>query len=253
MLTIAGLHFAVDLDLDSPRAPALLVLTSFLLSFAFIRTSARMIRMRVSWWPGNVETDSGLHIHHLVWGISLLLISGFVSFATDHQSPWLQITAIGFGIGAGLTLDEFALWLRLEDVYWAREGRASLDAIVLATVFAVVVILGIRPMGLDDPGDKLLAAGWVIVFVTISAIAFLKGRFVLGILGLHVPFFGIWTVLRLAKPDSPWAHWRYKGRKLERARERFDPTRRTARERNRLLDLIGGRPSEPDPPARDAG
>lgn len=241
-LTLAGLHFEVDLAFDSPRAPAMLVLVAFLLSFAFIRTSARMIRNRVSWWPGNVETGSGLHIHHLVWGISLLLICGFVAFATELETPWMQITAIGFGIGAGLTLDEFALWLRLEDVYWAREGRASLDAIVLATVFATVVMLGVRPLGLDDPGDKLLAAGAIVLFVGIAAVAFLKGRFVLGIVGLHIPFVGLYTALRLATPDSPWARWRYRGKKLERARERFRPDRPAARRRDRLLDLIGGRP-----------
>lgn len=241
-LTIAGLSFDIDLDFDSPRAPAMLVLVAFLLSFAFIRTSARLIRMRVSWWPGNVETDSGLHIHHLVWGISLLLTCGFVAFATEMETPWLQITAIGFGIGAGLTLDEFALWLRLEDVYWAREGRASLDAIVLATVFAVVVMLGVRPFGLDDSTDKLLAAGTILLFVGVAAIAFLKGRFVLGIVALHIPFVGLYTALRLATPDSPWAHWRYRGEKLERARARFRPDRPAARRRNRVLDMIGGRP-----------
>ena len=245
-LPLAGLYFDVDLDLGSPRAPAMLVLVAFLLSFAFIRTSARMIRSpRFAWWPGNVETDSGLHIHHLVWGISLLLISGFVSFATEFASPWAQITAVGFGIGAGLTLDEFALWLRLEDVYWASEGRASLDAIVLATVFAIVVMLGIRPYGLDDPGDKLLATAAVGGFVGIAAIAFLKGRFVLGIIALHIPLVGLWSALRLANPRSPWAHWRYRDEKLARAQHRFRSDRPAARRRDRLLDLIGGRPSEP--------
>jgi len=243
-LTVAGLYFEVNLDFGSPRAPAMLVLVAFLLSFAFIRTSARMIRSpRFAWWPGNVETGSGLHIHHLVWGISLLLACGFVAFATEMETPWMQITAIGFGIGAGLTLDEFALWLRLEDVYWTREGRASLDAIVLATVFAVVVMLGVRPLGLDDPSDKLLATGAVLLFVGISAVAFLKGRFVLGIVGLHIPFVGLYTALRLATPDSPWARWRYGGNKLERARHRFRPDRPAARRRNRLLDAIGGSPS----------
>jgi hypothetical protein len=241
----AGLYFDVDLDISSPRAPAMLVLIAFLLSFAFIRTSARMIRNpRITWWPGNVETESGLHIHHLVWGISLLLISGFVSFATGFTTPWTQITAVGFGIGAGLTLDEFALWLRLEDVYWAREGRASLDAIVLATVFAIVVMLGIQPFGLDDPGDKLLAAALVGGFVGIAAISFLKGRFVLGIVALHIPLVGLYTALRLATPNSPWAHRRYSGEKLERAQQRFRPDRPAARRRNRMLDFIGGRPSQ---------
>lgn len=244
---LAGLYFEVDLDLGSPRAPAMLVLVAFLLSFAFIRTSARMNRSpRFQWWPGSVETG-GLHIHHLVWGISLLLISGFVAFATEFDTPWAQITAVGFGIGAGLTLDEFALWLRLEDVYWADEGRASLDAIVLATVFAVVVMLGVRPLGLDAPADKLAATVVVIVFVSIAAVAFLKGRFVLGIVSLHIPLVGLYVALRLATPGSPWAHWRYSGHKLARAQHRFRPDRPAARRRTRLLDAIGGAPSEPNP------
>jgi hypothetical protein len=247
-LPLAGLYFDVNLDLGSPRAPAMLVLIAFLVSFAFIRTSARMIRSpRFQWWPGNVETDSGLHIHHLVWGISLLLISGFVCFATDFEAPWKQITAVGFGVGAGLTLDEFALWLHLEDVYWTRDGRASLDAIVLATVFAIVVMLGIQPLGMDDPGSKLGVAAVVMVFVGIAAVSFLKGRFILGILALHIPIVGVYTALRLATPDSPWARRRYHGDKLERSERRFAPDRASVRRRNRMLDLIGGKPT----PSRD--
>jgi hypothetical protein len=254
-LPLAGIYFDVDLDLGSARAPAMLVLVAFLVSFAFIRTSARLIRdPNITWWPGNVETGSGLHIHHEVWGISLLLISGFVAFATEFEAPWRQITAIGFGVGAGLTLDEFALWLRLKDVYWTREGRASLDAIVLATVFAVVVMMGIQPLGLDDPGDKVGVAIAVLVFVGIAAVSFLKGRFILGIVALHIPLVGIYTACRLATPDSPWAHWRYHGEKLARSKHRFRPDRPAARRRNRLLDFIGGKPSQPNPaPPGQAG
>ena len=245
MLPIAALHFDVELDLGSPRAPAMLVLIAFLITFAFIRTSARLMRSpRVPWWPGSVVTG-GLHIHHLVWGISLLLTSGFVAFATELDEPWKQITAIAFGIGAGLTLDEFALWLRLEDVYWAREGRASLDAIVLATVFAAVVIMGVHPIGLGDTGSTLVAIATVLLLAAIASIAFLKGRFVLGIVALHIPFFGIYTMFRLATPGSPWAHWRYKGDKLDRSRKRFAPDRASVRRRNRMLDAIGGKPSQP--------
>jgi hypothetical protein len=239
--TLAALRFDIDLSLTSARGPALLVLVAFLLSFGFIRTSARLMRNpRVSWWPGSVKTESGLHIHHLVWGISLLLLSGFVAFASELQAPWTQITAIGFGIGAGLTLDEFALWLHLEDVYWAKEGRSSLDAVVLATVFAVVVLLGVHPV---DTGSTLAGVGAVLLLVTVSAITFLKGRFVLGILALHILPLGIYTACRLGTPDSAWARWRYRGAKLERARRRFPPDRPWARRRDRLLDLIGGAPS----------
>ena len=249
-LPLAGLYFDVDLDLGSPRAPAMLVLVAFLLSFAFIRTSARMIRSpRFAWWPGNVETDSGLHIHHLVWGISLLLISGFVSFATELESPWAQITAVGFGIGAGLTLDEFALWLRLEDVYWASEGRASLDAIVLATVFAIVVMLGIRPLGLDDPGDKLLATaarGGVRrdrrdrvpegpLRARDRLAAHPARRHLVGAAARD-------AALRRGRTGATAAT------KLARAQHRFRPDRPAARRRNRLLDADRRR-REPSPAA----
>src|SRR5262245_26203175 len=73
--------------------------------------------------PAHVKTAGGLHLHHLVWGIVLLMLSGFLRFVTDPATPWAEILAAAFGIGAGLTLDEFALWIHLRDVYWSEEGR----------------------------------------------------------------------------------------------------------------------------------
>ena len=108
-----------------------LILVAFLCSFGFIRTSAHLIQAQVSWWPGNVETKAGTHIHHLVWGILLLLVMGYLGLAVNPASPWLELVAIAFGIGVGLTLDEFALWLNLEDVYWEEKGRQSSDAGVI--------------------------------------------------------------------------------------------------------------------------
>src|SRR5919206_1182829 len=95
-------HF---LDLQTQRA-GFVLLGAFLISFLFIRTSARLIRSpKVPWWPGSVVTDSGLHLHHLVWGIFLVLISGFLSFVLDPGSPGNEVLAAIFGVGAGLTLD----------------------------------------------------------------------------------------------------------------------------------------------------
>jgi hypothetical protein len=244
MMPLAVLRFDLDPTFGSPRGPALLLLLAFFCSFGFIRTSARLMRSpRVPWWPGSVTTDSGLHIHHLVWGIVLILASGFVAFATELQSPWGQITAVVFGIGAGFTLDEFALWLHLEDVYWAKEGRASLDAVVLATVFAIVVVLGIHPVGLREPVTTLVAVGAVLMSCLLAGLTFLKGRYVLGFLALHLWPLGLWTTVRLAKPDSPWARRRYDREKLERARHRYRPDRPAAKRRDKLLDLLGGAPS----------
>ena len=107
---------------------AFVVLVAFLISFLAIRTSARMTRS-VSWWPGGLETG-GVHVHHLVWGIGLMLVCGFLAFAAPLEAPWWHLVAIGFGVGAGFTLDEYALWFHLDDVYWAEEGRSSFDAVV---------------------------------------------------------------------------------------------------------------------------
>src|SRR3954469_22220314 len=107
---------AYDVDIQgSGKEAHFLVLVAFLASFGFIRTSAHMIRAQVSWWPGNVETKGGTHVHHLVWGILLILICGYVGVAVAPSAPWRQIVAVLFGIGMGLTLDEFALWLNLKD------------------------------------------------------------------------------------------------------------------------------------------
>lgn len=100
-----------------------LVLVAFVLSFGFIRTSTHLIRAQIRWWPGNLKTKGGTHIHHLVWGILLLMLFGYIGIAVTPGSPWREGVAVMFGVGIGLTLDEFALWLNLEDVYWS--GRAA--------------------------------------------------------------------------------------------------------------------------------
>src|ERR1700733_13097921 len=138
-------HF---LDERSQRA-GFVLLGSFLLSFLFIRTSARLMRSpKVPWWPGSVTTEGGLHLHHLVWGIVLILFAGFVEFATAPISPWNEILAAMFGVGAGFTLDEFALWIYLRDVYWAEEGRSSFDAVVIAPLIGLLIVLGLAPFDL---------------------------------------------------------------------------------------------------------
>src|SRR5690348_14251088 len=128
---------------DTGREPHFLFFVSFLVTFGFIRTSAHMIRAQVKWWPGNVQVG-GTHIHHLVWGILLLLICGYVGIAVAPDSPWREVTAVFFGIGTGLTLDEFALWLNLKDVYWEKEGRASIDAVIVAAAVSGLLLISLR-------------------------------------------------------------------------------------------------------------
>jgi hypothetical protein len=231
------------------RESGFLVLLAFMISFGFIRTSARLARSpRVTWWPGSVEAG-GVHLHHLVWGISLLLISGFAAFVSDLYSPWWQITSIAFGIGAGLTLDEFALWVYLRDVYWSAEGRDSIDAVILVTLIAGLVVVGVQPFDIDQTGAAIGTVAGVVVVLALATISFLKGRLVLGAVAIFIPLVGLVAAIRLAKPGSPWARWRYKGKRadrLERARARHERDTRLDALGVRIRDAIGGAPTPDD-------
>jgi hypothetical protein len=103
----------------------------FFFTFAIVRGITAMIRAGVG--PFHNVSAGGTHIHHLVWGILLLLLVGYVWLSEiGVGSSWLaSLTAIAFGVGAALTLDEFALWLNLQDVYWERQGRESIDAVLI--------------------------------------------------------------------------------------------------------------------------
>ncbi|MEX1143087.1 MAG: hypothetical protein WD993_09855 [Thermoleophilaceae bacterium] len=220
-----------------------LLLAGLLGGFLFIRTSARLIRMEVSWWPGNVETSSGLHIHHLVWGIVTIMATGFLMFAFQPESPWVEVLAVLFGIGCGLTLDEFALWLHLEDVYWAEQGRASVDAVIVAVVGGGMLLAGLAPFDSGD-GDSIAAiAAVVVVNLAVVGVVVAKGKLLSAVVGSFVPLVALAAAVRLARPGSRWARRRYRpgGGKLRRAAVRA--ARVDAVER-RVLDAIGGRPSD---------
>jgi hypothetical protein len=242
------LNFAISqhfLD-DRGQRAGFILLGSFLASFLFIRTSARLIRNpKVTWWPGSVTTKGGLHLHHLVWGIVLILLSGFLNFVLRPGSPWREIFAAGFGVGAGLTLDEFALWIHLEDVYWSKEGRASIDAVVVAALLGGLIVLGLAPFDIPNhasPMSSLVAA--ILVDLTFSTLAILKGKPMTGLIGIFVPLVSIVGAVRLASPSSPWARWRYPpdGHRMARSQARF----KRVRERRRwLMNAIGGAPTRP--------
>jgi lysyl-tRNA synthetase class 2 len=229
------------------RQGAFLVLVGFVGSFAFIRMSTRMIRAEVSWWPGNIESESGLHVHHLVFGIVTMMIAGTVGFAAFGSSPLTEICALFFGIGAGLTIDEFALWVYLEDVYWAEEGRSSIDATVIAASLIGLIVLGANPFEFGT-GPEEIIGGFVsaLLLILFVALCFLKGRRIHGTIGILFAPLAIYGACRLGKPDSPWARHRYGARhprKQERAERRFHPGRRTDRYKEGFRDIVGGKPS----------
>jgi hypothetical protein len=231
---------------DRGQRAGFVLLMAFLASFLFIRTSARLIRNpKVTWWPGNVTTGSGLHLHHLVWGILLMLLAGFLGFAVDPSSPRTEILAAIFGIGSGLTLDEFALWVHLEDVYWAEEGRVSVDAVVIAAMIGGLILLGAAPFDVSHNGSSITTlAVAVVTDVLLAAVAILKGKPVLGLIGIFLPLVSLVGAVRLAAPGSPWARRLYdpSGRKLARAQTRW--TRIEAR-RRRVSNAVAGAPESP--------
>ncbi len=125
---------------DERRERFFLASVGFLVTFATVRTITHLIRAGVG--PFHNVTAGATHIHHLVSGILLLLVIGLVWLSeVGVGSSWVaSLTAIAYGVGAALTLDEFALWLNLRDVYWDAAGRASIDAVVL---FAAVLSVGV--------------------------------------------------------------------------------------------------------------
>jgi hypothetical protein len=232
------------------RQGLFLVLVGFLGSFAFIRLSTRLMRSpRVPWWPGSVVSDSGVHVHHLVFGICLMLGAGTLGFWFFDASPGLEICAALFGIGVGLTVDEFALLVYLDDVYWSREGRASIDATVIAAGAMGLILVGVRPFdtatgNASDVVGTVIGALGILAFVVTC---FAKQRLWHGMIGFFLFPLAIYGAMRIGKPTSLWARWRYgerNPRKQAKAERRFPPDRRTERLKERFRDAVGGSTSD---------
>ena len=121
---------------DRPRQRMFVASVSFLITFAGVR----ILVHRIASHEGRMQwvMVRGMHIHHLVWGILILLLVGYgwvldLGWSNSPLSIFFgRLMAVSYGVGAALTLDEFALWLSLEpDVYWTREGRLSIDAVII--------------------------------------------------------------------------------------------------------------------------
>ncbi|MFJ4406466.1 phosphatidylglycerol lysyltransferase domain-containing protein [Streptomyces sp. NPDC088910] len=237
---------------DTGREPLFLLLVGLIGSFLFIRFSVRMIRRGVKWWPGNVQ-PGGLHIHHVVFGQAMMLIGGIGSFAVRGGPAVHDVLALVFGIGCGLVLDEFALVLHLKDVYWSEQGRQSVDAVILAVSVIGLLLIGQAPLGgfaVGESYQQYLSAGVLIGFVVVCLS---KGKVWTGLLGVMVPVLAIVGALRLARPASPWARWRYtsRPRRMARAERREDRIhRRMVAMKTAMMDAVAGAPLPSSTPAR---
>jgi hypothetical protein len=231
-----------DVVYHEGKEPLFLLFLAFVVAFALTRGYTRIARKR-GWGSGSV---GGVHLHHIVPGLILVLLAGLVAYtrvgATEIPR---ELCAIGFGAGAALVLDEFALVFYLRDVYWAKEGRASIDATIFGLMLAALFLVVSEPFSFDQPERKL---GRLVFFAVVTAniafaaISFLKGKRYSGTAAVLLPVVGWVAAVRLATPRSPWARWFYSGSKLTAAQSRAE-VGLGARFERWLVTVVGGEPT----------
>ncbi|KAA0083757.1 hypothetical protein CIW52_14915 [Mycolicibacterium sp. P9-64] len=245
-------------------------LIAFLLTFLVTRTIVRYIRHNADrsappkWWqPRNISVSDGaggMHIHHVVIGVILVMISGvtMVTLAVDGGVAEFTAAAIFFGIGAALVLDEFALILHLQDVYWSEDGRTSVDAVFAAVAVAGLLVLGFNPLSFFDidiwrEDDTLPARaaviGVAVLTLMLAVIVLLKGKVWTGLVGMFITPLLIVGAIRVSRPHAPWARWRYteRPRRMHHALERERRLRRPVVQAKLWLQhVIAGEPRFPD-------
>lgn len=257
--------------IDRGRLPLLCCLLAFLLTFLVTRSVVRYIRSTAGrvdtprWWqPRNVHFGSK-HIHHVVFGVVLVMVAGvtLVAAGPNGHEPAFSFAAIAFGVGAALVLDEYALILHLSDVYWEEDGRASVDAVFAATAVAGLLVLGFHPLTFmlstwHDTSSPLIRTGvlaGLVMALPLGVVVLLKGKVWTGLIGMF--FFPLLVIgaVRLSRPHAPWARWRYlaKRERIHRALERERRLRRpVVQAKLWLQDAIAGRPQVPDEQVVDA-
>jgi len=264
----------VHFDVIAPgRVPLMWCLIAFILTFFVTRTITRYIRATAGrtgprkWWqPHNISVSAkgggsggGVHIHHAVFGVILSLGAGvaMVTMAQGGTIHQFTAAAIVFGIGAALVLDEFALILHLQDVYWSEDGRTSVDAVFAAVAVAGLLVMGFNPLSFFDIGiwrdDTSVLARVTVVLMAVFTLALavvvlLKGKLWTGLVGMFITPLLFIGAIRLSRPHAPWARWHYQDepRKMHRAMERERYLRRPFVQANLWLQhVIAGEPRFP--------
>jgi hypothetical protein len=229
--------------------PMAWMFVAILVTFLITRAVTRLIRSGSGGGAGLGDLRiAGVHVHHQVFGILIIIGTGIVLVSATPHGAALDAAAAVFGVGVALTVDEFALWLHLEDVYWTSEGRKSVDAI-----FCVLVVTGALVGGASFVSGGIGTTAWwssvaaLAVNLGLSVICLLKGKVTTGVIGLVISVVALVGAIRLAKPGSWWAERRYasRPRRAARAARRFGE--RYQERWNRVRDLVAGAPSSEGP------
>src|ERR1700728_2393903 len=220
------------------KLPLMLCFLAFVVTFVLTRTITRMIRDGRGPFRNQV-TPSGTHIHHSVPGIILLIIGAFTAVGGPGSLGWRSFAALAVGIRTSLGLDEFALILHLQDVYWSGEGQISGEAVGLTAACLGLALVGFSPFGVKDVDGielslRLTATGVFLIDGVLAVICVLKGKYRSALFGLFLPPVALVSALRLGRPSSIWARHRYRGKRLERA------TRRAAAFDRRWTPVMAG-------------
>ncbi len=176
------------------------------------------------------------------------MIGGFGAVGSGRHGLGAAVFAVVFGIGAGLVLDEFALILHLDDVYWSEDGRKSVEVVVLTAALVMLALSGFSPLGVNDVSederqDRAAFIATIVLNFLFILVSLVKGKFRMAVMGVFVPFVAIVGAVRLARPGSWWSKRFYRRRHRARARSRlrtYRHDRRWTKVRRRFQDLIGG-------------
>lgn len=216
------------------RLPLFLCFASFLVTFVVTRVITRLIRAGKGPFKDNVSSG-GLHVHHAVPGIILLVTGAFMAVAADNESGWSIAAALLVGVGTSLVLDEFALILHLSDVYWADEGRISVEMVSLAVGCLGLLVLGVTPAdAFEDADGSVTLAGTLTAFLPhllFIVVCVAKGKYRFALFAAFIPFLGTIGALRLARATERAARYDV----------RFGPMT------GWISDFIAGKPTAPGP------
>ncbi|MEU6543698.1 hypothetical protein [Streptomyces sp. NPDC046859] len=230
------------------KLPLLLALAAFVVTFLVTRLVTRLIRAGKG--PFRNISSGSVHIHHVVPGIILTVVGGFCAVAGGQRGVGSALAAVVFGVGAGLVMDEFALILHLDDVYWSEDGRKSVEVVVLTTALVGLLLLGYAPFGVndldrDEMQDRGTALGTIGGNFLVALLALYKGKARTALFGVVIPFVALFGAVRLARPTSPWARRFYRRRPRARAKallRSYHHDRRWLGPSRRFQDWLGGAP-----------
>ena len=208
---------------DRGHLPLAVCFAAFIVTFAATRAITRLIRTGRGPFKNNVSA-SGVHVHHAVPGVFLMVVGAFAALAVDLYSPWSILAGIFVGVGTALVLDEFALILHLDDVYWSDKGRVSFEIVILAVACLGLMLVGANPLGALSEQAEPVSVISVVLTLALHAgfivVCLLKGKYRMALIGIFLPPVALIGAIRLAKPGSWWARRWYSPKRLRRTEAR---------------------------------